>query len=434
VEAAPIDRATSEDLVSLATDVGSAPMQVGAVLVLDGELDPGAVATAVGDRIRAVPRLRQRLVRTPPGCGRPVWSDDPDFDLGAHVRSIDCPAPGDEAALLEVAAEVVGTRLPSDRPLWRLTQVSGLQGGRSALVIAFHHVLADGIGGLAVLASLVDGAGSGPDDIFPRKSPSNRQLAWEALRTRVRSLAGARDALGRLRAALSQLRPGAAAHPTRCSLNRPTGPRRSFAVARTDLDRVHDEARDHGCTVNDVVLTAVAAALRDLLASRGETVDTFVVSVPVAARSRTSSTELGNEVGAVPVEVPATGDVRDRLARVSARTRAAKQTSRGSSSSLLGPAFRLLARVGIFGWFIDRQRLVHTFVTNLRGPDSRLRFLDRTIVDVVPVAIVTGNVTLSFAVLSYAGTLGTTVIADPDAVPDLHVLRDALQRHLDGLG
>ena len=135
----------------------------------------------------------------------------------------------------------------------------------------------------------------------------------------------------------------------------------------------------------------------------------------------------------IPIEVPATGDEAVRLRAIAARTRTAKQTSRAASTALLGPVFRLLARLGIFQWFIDRQRLVHTFVTNLRGPDVQLRFLDRPIVDVIPVAVVTGNVTVSLAVLSYAGTLDVTLIADPDACPDLDVLRDALQDELDRL-
>jgi hypothetical protein len=185
--------------------------------------------------------------------------------------------------------------------------------------------------------------------------------------------------------------------------------------------------------VNDVVLTAVAAALRALLSTRGEDVDRFVVSVPVSARLHATAADLGNQVGVIPIEVPATGDATVRLAAIAERTRAAKQTSRAASTALLGPVFRLLARLGIFQWFIDRQRLVHTFVTNLRGPDVQLTFLERPIVDVIPVAVVTGNVTVSLAVLSYAGGLDITLIADPDACPDLDVLRDALQGELDRL-
>ena len=153
-----VDRASPADLMQLAADVGPAPMHIGAVLVLG--TGPGfsveQARRVLGERIAAVPRLRQRLHRAPPGCGRPFWADDPAFDLCHHVRQVPCPAPGDQRALLDVAAAVLGEPLPRSRPLWSATFVTGLAGGGTGLVIVMNHVLADGIGGLAVLASLVD--------------------------------------------------------------------------------------------------------------------------------------------------------------------------------------------------------------------------------------------------------------------------------------
>ena len=435
MSAAPIERATADDVVSLATDVGSAPMQVGAVLLLDtaGGFDLDRATAAIAERIQAVPRLRQRLVHTRVGCGRPIWIDDAGFDLARHVDTVACPAPGDEQALLAVAATVIDVRLPADRPLWRLTFVSDVDRDRSALIIAFHHVLADGIGGLAVLANLVDGAPITSVAGFPRLAPSARELARDATRTRVAALTRLPANLRRIRSAITQLRPAAAAHPARCSLNRPTGSRRKFAVARADLDGILRLAHARGATVNDVALTAIAAALHTLLRSRGESVDRFVVSVPVSARQQTNATDLGNHVGVIPIELPAAGDALGRLDQIAIATRAAKETTRAASSALLGPMFRALARVGIFGWFINHQRLVHSFVTNLRGPEAQLSFLGAPIVDVIAVAVVTGNVTVSFAMLSYAGTLDVTVIADPDTCPDIDTLRDALQDEFDRL-
>jgi diacylglycerol O-acyltransferase / wax synthase len=164
---APVDRASPADLMQLATDVGPAPMHVGAVLVHG--TGPGfSVQDAqrlLGERVRAVPRLRQRLRRAPPGCGRPFWADDPAFDLRHHVRQLPCPPPGDQRALLAVAAAVAGEPLPRSRPLWSATFVTGLADGGTGLVIVTNHVLADGIGGLAVLAKLVDElAGLPPGD------------------------------------------------------------------------------------------------------------------------------------------------------------------------------------------------------------------------------------------------------------------------------
>ena len=87
----PVDRASPADLMQFATDVGPAPMHVGAALVLD--TGPGfSVAEAqrlLGERVPTVPRLRQRLRRAPPGCGRPFWADDPAFDFG--IMSGSCP-------------------------------------------------------------------------------------------------------------------------------------------------------------------------------------------------------------------------------------------------------------------------------------------------------------------------------------------------------
>ena len=129
-----IERASSIDMMELAADVGPVPAQVGAILVFasGGHLTARAVRDTLADRIRGIPRLRQQLVSTPPGCGRPVWVDDPGWDIARHVHDVRCPPPGDEEALLRVAADVVTQRLPPDRPLWSATLVTGLGGGACA--------------------------------------------------------------------------------------------------------------------------------------------------------------------------------------------------------------------------------------------------------------------------------------------------------------
>ena len=422
------ERVSADDLMSLATERGSTPLQVGAVLILDASesLEPGLVADALADRVRAVPRLRQRLVDVPWGCGRPVWVDDRDFAIGNHLSVIPCPTPGGESAVLGVAAQMLLTRLPRDRPLWAAKLVTDTGRG-AALIIVFHHVLADGIGGLAVLAGLVDGAPEAQNRVFPVRMPSRAQLAVEAANDRIRSAGRLPAELGRLAGAASQLRPVFARRLARSSLNRPTGPRRRFATVQVDLSRIRDAAHAHEATVNDVVLSAIAVALHRLLVVRGERVDEFGISVPFSARRQTSAGDLGNKSGVIPLHVPGVGDPAQRLESVAIATRAAKQAQRGASTALLGPFFRLLAAAGLFRWFIDRQRLIHTFVSNLPGPKSRLSFLGCPITAIIPLSSASGNVTVSFAVLSYAGSLTITLIADPDTCPDLSELRDALE-------
>ncbi|HSP75848.1 MAG TPA: wax ester/triacylglycerol synthase domain-containing protein [Cryobacterium sp.] len=446
----PIDRVSTDDLMSLATEHGSTPMQVGAVLLLDARngLDPDQAARLLARRIESVPRLRQRLVTVPFGCGRPVWADDPTFDLAHHVSSVPCPAPGGEPAVFDLAATLITTPLSRDRPLWSATLVTGTSGPgtpvtgtagpgapdhQAALIIVFHHVLADGIGGLAVLASLVDGAPAGPDPAFPRPVPSVRKLVTDAARGRLRSLRRLPATLARIGSAVTELRPDSRHRLAPTSLNRPTGARRRFLSIRVSLDRVHSAAHAHRATVNDVVLTAIGGALHRLLEQRGECLDRFVLSVPFSERRQTTAGELGNRSGIIPITVPGVGDPVARLESVARTTQAAKEAPPGASTALLGPAFRLLARLGLFQRFVDRQRLIHTFVTNLRGPTERQSIFGCPITAIVPLSVATGNVTVSFSVLSYAGTLTITLNADPDSCPDLAALGFLLADQIDVL-
>jgi len=448
-----VERLSAADVMQLITDVGPAPMQIGACLLLDAGpgFDAAAVRRCLAGRVLAVPRLRQRLVCTPPGCGRPVWLDDPAFDVGLHVREQRCPAPGDDDALLGLAADVVTTPLPLSRPPWGAVLVTGLAGPSAALILVLHHVLADGIGGLAVLASLADGDPAGPGgpgdrgapevpakapdgspapDGFPAPAPSRRSLAADAWAGRPRALRDLPGAMSTVRRSAAELGVRSPARAARCSLNQPTGPRRRLAVVTAGLGEVRALAHAHGGTVNDVILAAVAGAMRRLLASRGETLPALVVSVPVSARASASAGHLGNEAGVMPVALPTGGDLPSRLDRTAAITRARKAPVPGTSAVLLGTAFRLLAALGVFRWFINHQRLVHTFITNVRGPSRRLRLCGATISAVVPVTVAAGNVTVSFGVLSYAGTLVVTVVADPGRLPDLGVLTAALRQEL----
>ena len=433
-----VDRLSSADLMELAVDVGPAPMIVGAVLVLGTRAGFSVEHTRrlLGERITVVPRLRQRLYRAPPGCGRPFWADDPAFDLCHHVRQVPCPAPGDQRALLDVAAAVIGEPLPRSRPLWSATFVTGLAGGGTGLVMVMNHVLADGIGGLAVLASLVDegtgapSAGAAPVP-FPAPAPGPGTLAAEAWAGRAYRLVHPAGSIRMTGQGLAEL--GGARPPRRLprtSLNRPTGPRRRLDVITADLAAVRDLGHAHGGTVNDVILAAVTGALRALLASRGEQLEQVTVSVPVSARRQATSGQLGNQVGVMPVALPATGTLAGRIARIAAITRQRKTAARGTSVTLLGPLFQLLARAGLLRRFVNHQRLVHTFATNLRGPAQPLTFAGAPLRAIIPIANTTGNVPVTFAALSYAGTVWLTVLSDPDQAPDRGTLTAALRQDL----
>lgn len=449
-----VERLSADDLTEFATETAASPRVVGAVLWLSEPVPGRPVREVLAERVTRIPRLRQRLVPTPFGLGRPIWVDDAAFDVSRHVTEHEVAGPVEEGAVLAVAARLASRVMPRDRPLWTAVLVIDTAGACHALVLALHHALADGIGGLAVLAALADDAASAarppprPTRLVPRPPPSRSELLHDVVVRRVEALRSLPGRLARLRAGAGELRgrrsgapgtgrteaPRRSSRATRTSLNRPIGPARELAVVRADLAGVISAAHRHEATVNDLLLAAVGGALRRLLTARGETLGTLVVSVPVAAPAPRGDDRLGNRVGVTTVRVPACADPTERLASIAGATRRRGRASeRGSSAALLGLAFRFLARVHLFGWFAARQRLVNTFVTNLKGPERRLVVAGATIDEVVAFSPIGGNISVAFAALSYAGTLRVTVIADPGMCPDLGLLTAALHDELAAL-
>lgn len=424
-----VERLGPGDVVQLVTDVGPVPMHVGALL----RLGPGASSTAdvvatLAERAACVPRLGQVVATPPPGLGRPYWVDATAGPPPVAVRRL-----ADAGALLNAAVEAVITPLPRGRPPWRAV-VLEVAGRPAGVVVALHHVLADGVAGLGLLAALADpGAATVTSARSARTPPPTvldllRDITAER-RARLRGLARTRR---RLHAARSELLGGTGRAPA-CSLNAPTGPRRRAATVEADLAAVRRAAHAAGGTVNDALLVATTGALGRLLTDRGESVPALVVSVPVAARREDASGALGNLVGVMPVRVGLSGTPSTRLAAVARDTRARRGAVRGASTALVAPLFRVLAAAGVFRWFVDRQRLVSTFLTNVAGPPRPLHLAGRTVTAVTPLTVTAGNVGVAFAALSYAGRLGVTVVVDPDVVPELERLAGHLDAELGAL-
>ena len=432
-----------DDLVQLAADVGPVHEQVGCLLVLDGSsADPAALADLLADRLGSVPRFRQVLTPAPFGCGPALWTDDPRSDPQRHVHVVPCPGAGDEPAMLLAARDATVAPLPTDRSPWRAVVLTGLCGGRVGVVLVVHHVLTDGIGGLAVLVVLADPArreeldesttGRHAPVWAPRPRPGSAAVAREVWAERLRAVPALPRRVRMSAYALGEMRRLGRSRTSRCSLNVRTGPRRHVVVARADLSPLRAAAHAYDATVNDVVLAAVSGALRHLVVRRGEPVPQMTASVPVSRRITTTTTDLGNSVGGMVVPLAVDVDRIDRLRRTAGTTRERKAVPSESFEALVGPLFRLAARLHLVRAFVDHQRTVTTFVSDLAGPAVPISIGGSPVLEMLPVSHLTGNVTVTFAALSYTGRLVVTVTADPDACPDLDELARLLQTELDG--
>jgi hypothetical protein len=143
---------------------------------------------------------------------------------------------------------------------------------------------------------------------------------------------------------------------------------------------------------------------------------------------------LGNQVAPILVPAPVTGDLPERLERIADAVRTGRAAATQPPPAIIATAMWWAARLGLLHRYMTHQRRMHTMVSSLHGPDRRITLGGRAVVSIVPlVCAETGNVRVSFDVLSYAGALAITVVADPDAVPDLSGLATALHSELAAL-
>lgn len=416
-------------------------MHVAGLLILDrmpedstsGLSGLPALRASIAPRLASLPRLRQVLYCPPPGLGLPVWTDDQGFDIREHVRAHAVASPAGEAALLRTCAELNERPLDRSRPLWEIWLITGLADDRAAVLLRLHHVIADGIAALELLAALL-----GPDPVSPPAClgpaliPSFRQLAadqlagaWRLLTQALRPTAAwamSRQICGQVAALLRDGRAPC------LSLNAPVTSHRRYAVVRADLELARNAAHAHGGTVNDVVLAAVAGGARALLAARGELGSATVLKASVAVSLPRISDQVagGNRVGMMIAPLPvAEADVSRCLARIVAAT--AQRKSR--PPYLPGSRFLLawLTRT------MARQRLVNVFVSNLHGPTGPQWLAGARVLELFQLGVVQGNVPVSVGALSYAGQLNLAIVADTK-VADHYVFVAGMAATLRDLG
>ena len=413
-------------------------MHVGALLTLeagpllrpDGSLRLEEIRRRLGARLDRAPELRRKVVRAGALGGRPLWIDDPAFDIANHVREVrvGSPAAGEPDV---TAARLIGRLLDRDRPLWELWFITGFDPERCAVLVKIHHAVADGLAAIALMGALLDVDAGAPDPPSsgwrPAPAPHRRTVITdnavsraEAMRRAARSLRRFRRRVDGFGAAAREL--GAQLHATapRSSINRPVRRGRRVAYVPLDLATVKAAARAYGGTVNDAVLAVIAGGLHDLLAARGEHLPQLIASVPVSLRAG-EDRSAGNQVGLMIVPLPvAEPDARRRLELVIRATRHSKETQH----ALLGQRFqRWMAATPLAQPFMARQHIVNVFATNVIGPPVPLFLLDARVVDLIPFVIPTGNVTLAFCACSYAGTLYLSVTADATSTPDIDVIQ-----------
>jgi WS/DGAT/MGAT family acyltransferase len=310
------ERLTPADALFLHLEDESTHMHVASCTIFEGSVDYGEAVHEVERRLHLVPRFRQKLAFVPYGAGRPVWVDDPHFNISYHLRHTALPEPGTEEQLKNLAGRIMSQALDRTKPLWEIWLIDKLAGNRFAMIAKTHHCLVDGVSGADLTAVLLDLTKEPPAfervEWKPRREPASAELLVDALRERAtepvemaRGLRSALRAPRRLLKAGQEALEGVGAlawaglNPApRTPMNVPVGPHRRVEFVRASLEDFKQIKNVLGGTVNDVVLTVVSGALRRWLQSRNVDVRGLELKamVPVSTRAESEHGALGNQV------------------------------------------------------------------------------------------------------------------------------------------
>ncbi|HLJ02764.1 MAG TPA: wax ester/triacylglycerol synthase family O-acyltransferase [Solirubrobacteraceae bacterium] len=448
-----LDRLTSTDASFLHQEGRNSHMHIGGVLIFEGPApDFQDFLDHVRSRLHLVPRYRQKLATPPLETGRPLWIDDPAFNLEYHCRHSALPSPGTEEQLFRLAGRIASQQLDRERPLWENWLIEGLEGNRFALISKTHHALVDGISGVdlaQVLFDLEPNPAPPPPDLQPWRphpEPSPTELVMAGARGMVRTTAAivnrAIAAASRPETSLRMMRDAAEGvgeivwaglNPApQTPLNVPIGPHRRYAVSRGRLAEYKEIKDSLGGTVNDVVLTVVSGALAGWLRSRGVRTEGLEMRalVPVSIRPQDQRGALGNQLAVMrgPLPVYITDPVA-RLRFVRQAMDGLKESKQAIGAATLAQVNNLapptiLAQASRLNF---STRLFNLIVTNVPGPQLPLYVLGRQLQDLFPVAFLPENHALAIAIMSYNGALDYGLLGDYDQLADIDVIVDGLE-------
>jgi len=397
----------------------------------------------LASRLDRVEPFRWRLERVPLGLAHPIWIEDPDFDLGYHVREVTVDAPGSDADLDRLIAGQLGGLLDLRHPLWQVVLVHGLAGGRQAILFRVHHATADGEALVSTVNALFDDGEEAPlrtgaSETDRLRPPGRVALVIDALRTQLKALIGLpallvltmrrfRSVEERRKAAPVQV-PRFANDAPPTILNNSASADRTYARTRLSLADLRDVKNAAGTTLPDVILAVVSGALRRYLTMADALPDqSLVVNVPMArdfdgSSSRVTGNIFTNYYAQLGTDI---ADPRARLAAISAATEESKVQLdlQGHDTlprwldrippAIAEPAARAMARRSRDG---TKAPDFNVLVSNMRVPDRRWSIGTRPVTRLTMSGPIADGAGLNITLTGWDPYMDVAINANPAAV------------------
>lgn len=463
-----VTRLSASDAAFFRLENTSTPMYVGSLSILRkprNGLSYETLLETVEQRLPQIPRYRQKVREVTLGLARPVWVDDPDFDITYHIRRSALPSPGSDNQLHELIARLGSRQLDKSRPLWEMYLIEGLAKNRIAIYTKSHQALVNGMTALEIGHVIADRTQKRPEfgeDIWiPAREPSDRRLLVGAVGEWVTRPA---EQVGELRSAVTGVvtnagqlaevgrrfvdvvRTAARGTAPNSPLNTTVSRNRRFAVATGNLEDFRLVRARYDCDVNDVVLAVVAGALRNWLLSRGEPVSATTTMRAMAPMSVYPDADLDttgpgqaiSEVSPFLVDLPVgEGNAVVRLSQIAHTTEshptAASLVDARTIVTLSGFAPPTLHAMGIRVATGFSARQFNLLITNVPGAQKQMYVAGAKLLETYSVPPLLHNQVLAIGVTSYDGMLYFGINADRDAMSDVDMLPTLLRESLDEL-
>jgi WS/DGAT/MGAT family acyltransferase len=432
------------DTAWLRMDRPSNLMMICGVLLFGGRVEFERLQAVVNERWLRFKRFYQRPVQA---LGVAYWESTADFDINDHVVQVALPGRAGKRELQALVSRLACTPLNPARPLWQYHFVDNYRGG-SALIARVHHCYADGIALVQVLLSMTD---SGPDGPPAMRAPPVKKghrdsddplaeligpvsgvmkMALKVGSTLIEKGAGVwlepakavalAEQGGALTAEIAKLALMGHDSPTRFKGEPGIGKRVAWAEP-VSLDEVKAVGKALGASVNDVMLSCVAGALRGYLVHKGDATDGVMIRalVPVNLRPPEKAYKLGNRFGVVFLDLPI--GIENPIERLYA-VRANMGTLKGSLQPVL--TLGLLAAAGAGPKLLQDQLVVvlarnaTAVMTNVPGPQQPLYMAGAKIERFMFWVPQSGDIGMGVSILSYDGKVQFGLITDRKLCPD----------------
>lgn len=440
------ERLSLTDAAFLYLEREGVPMHIAGVSLLEGIVSFEDCVRFVESKIPLIPRYRQRVVAPLFNIGRPIWEFDPDFDVRNQISEITLKR-GTDSEFKAFAGKLLSKLMRRERPLWDITLVRGLKGNRTGFITRVHHCLADGVSGVDLMNVVLGAQPTAPPKGKPHRFrvPAPRD-PWQAVvddwinsYTSVveQVLTTQADALKFVERIvdggstppvqqLIKLLPELAAPTESLHFNTTCRGPQNLGWVQIPLADIKAIKQICGCSVNDVALTLVTAAIRRFASLHGDDIKRRLlrIMVPVNLREEAGRGDLGNQVSIIPVTIPLNiENPRKLLSAVHERMEFLKRSRVAELASLAGGLLGLFpSALQALAGPVATQLPITPFnlvCTNVPGPQVPLYMMGHKMLTWYPYVPIGGDMALNVAVLSYNGTVYFGFSGDANAAPDV---------------